>query len=139
MIVLDTNVLSELMRSEPARAVLRWFGTQPAARLFTTAISEGEILYGLTLLSSGRRRIVLERAARQVFAEDFADRVLPFDRAAAHEFAEIAADRHAAGRPMSEFDAQIAAISRAHGAALATRNARDFDGCGIEVIDPWRT
>jgi toxin FitB len=137
VIVLDTNVLSEAARPKPSPAVLGWLAAQPAAQLFTTTISEGEMLCGLALLLEGRRRVALEEAARQMFAEDFAERILPFDSAAAQEFAAIAAARRRQGRPMATLDAQIAAIARAHRAALATRNVADFASCGIEVIDPW--
>jgi|SRR5215470_8763220 len=137
MIVLDTNVLSEAIRPVPARRVLDWLAAQPPNGLFTTTISEAEFLYGLALLPAGKRRTSLETAARQTFEEDFAQRVLPFDRAAAAAFAVIAAVRRKKGRPISEFDAQIAAIARIHGARVATRNVDDFRDCGIEVVDPW--
>lgn len=137
MIVLDTNVLSELMRPAPAAPVLRWMAAQPAVRLFTTTITEAEILYGLALLDDGKRRIGLEGAARAMFAEELAGHVLPFDSAAALEFAAIAATRRRAGRPISQADAQIAAIARVRGAGLATRNTVDFDGCGLTLVNPW--
>lgn len=137
MIVLDTNVLSEAMRPKPDASVARWLEAAPPASLFTTAISEAELLYGAGLLAAGRRRQALEQALRQLFASDFAGRVLAFDAAAAQAFAAIAAARRRAGRPIATLDAQIAAIARAHGAAVATRNLADFDGCGVEVINPW--
>jgi len=137
MIVLDTNVLSEATRPVPSRRVLEWLAVQPPSGLFTTTISEAEFLYGLALLPPGKRRTALEAAARRMFDEDFAQRVLPFDRAAAAAFASIAAVRRKKGRPISEFDAQTAAIARIHGAAVATRNVDDFRDCGIEVVDPW--
>ncbi|MCC6470725.1 MAG: type II toxin-antitoxin system VapC family toxin [Alphaproteobacteria bacterium] len=137
MIVLDTNVLSEAMRPKPDASVARWLEAAPPASLFTTAISEAELLYGAGLLAAGRRRQALEQALRQLFASDFAGRVLAFDAAAAQAFAAIAVARRRAGRPIATLDAQIAAIARAHGAAVATRNLADFDGCGVEVINPW--
>lgn len=137
MIILDTNVLSEAVRPQPSRAVLRWLSAQPVAQLFTTTISESGILYGLALLPKGRRRDALQQAARQMFAEDFANRVLPFDSAAAQEFAAVAAERRQQGRPIATPDVQIAAIARSNGARLATRNVADFAGCGIEIVDPW--
>lgn len=137
MIILDTNVLSELMRSAPDRRVLAWVSAQAAASLFTTALSEAEILYGIAVLPAGRRRKALDLAVVGLFA-DFGDRVLPFDSAAAQTYATIAADRRTAGRPISFADAQIAAIARTLGARLATRNTPDFDGCGVQVIDPWK-
>jgi hypothetical protein len=137
MIVLDTNVLSEAIRPVPSRRVLNWLAAQQPSGLFTTAISEAELFYGLALLPAGKRRTSLEEAVRRMLEEDFAQRVLPFDRAAASAFAVIASGRRKKGRPISEFDAQIAAVARIHGAAVATRNADDFRDCGIGVIDPW--
>lgn len=137
MIILDTNVLSELMRLAADRRVLAWVSAQAAASLFTTALSEAEIRYGVAVLPAGRRRKALDEAVAGLFA-DFGDRVLPFDSAAAQAYAAIAADRRKAGRPISFADAQSAAIARALGARLATRNTPDFDGCGIHVIDPWK-
>lgn len=137
MIVLDTNVVSELMRTEPDARVMSWFDQQPMAGLFTTTLSQAEIFYGLVLLPDGRRREALTTAARSMFDEDFAGRVLPFDTEAAVIYPEVAAGRRRSGRPISQFDAQIASIVRSRGARLATRNKRDFTDCGIVVIDPW--
>jgi predicted nucleic acid-binding protein len=137
VIVLDTNVLSEAVRAKPLQRVLDWLAAQPPTELFTTAISEAEILYGIALLPAGRRRLALQEAARRMFTEDFPGRVLPFDRQAAQQFAAVAAARRRKGQAISSFDAQIAAIALAHDAAIATRNAADFAGCGIVVLDPW--
>jgi predicted nucleic acid-binding protein len=137
MIILDTNVLSELMKPRPAATVVDWIAVQPAAGLYTTSITQAEILYGLMLLPRSRRRSALESAATSMFAEDFGERVLGFGSDAAPAYAQIASDRRRAGRPISHFDAQIAAIARSMGAAIATRNTADFDGCGVTVIDPW--
>jgi hypothetical protein len=137
VIVLDTNVLSELMKPRPAESVLRWMAAQPATSLYTTSITQAEILHGIMLLPSGKRRSAFEAAAEAMFKEDFAGRVLPFGSDAAHPYARIAAQRRRAGRPISHFDAQIAAIAHSTGASIATRNAPDFDGCGVKVIDPW--
>jgi predicted nucleic acid-binding protein len=137
MIILDTNVLSEALRPAPSAKVLEWMRAEPSSALFTTAITEAELLYGIALLPGGRRRQSLEAIVDVIFTEDLAGRVLPFDSAAAHEFAGIAADRRRAGRPISEADARIAAIARSRGAALATRNVGDFVGCGLTLIDPW--
>jgi len=137
MILLDTNILSELMRPVPEVAVERWLADQPAASVFISAITEAELRYGLALLPNGKRRSSLTAVMQDMLAEDFSGRILPFDSAAAVDFAEIAADRRQTGRPISQADAQIAAIARSRGAALATRNVADFEGCGVEVINPW--
>ena len=137
MIVLDTNVISELMRSDPDGAVLEWFAQQPIAGLFTTTVSEAEIYYGLALLPEGRRRDSLQDAARAMFEEDFAGRILSFDSDAAHAYADIASARRQIGQPISQFDAQIAGIVRSRGARLSTRNVRDFADCEIALVDPW--
>lgn len=137
MILLDTNVISELMRPEPSPAVLDWFGAQDAANLFISAVTEAELRTGLATLPEGPRRDRLQSALDGMVEEDFPGRVLPFDGAAARAYAEIAARRRAAGRPIAEADCQIAAIAMAAGAPVATRNVKDFDGCGIELINPW--
>ncbi|MDR2637327.1 MAG: type II toxin-antitoxin system VapC family toxin [Zoogloeaceae bacterium] len=138
MIVLDTCLLSEVLRPAPAVKVLTWLETQPRTALFTTAITRGELLYGVRLLPEGQRKAALLEAVQAIFSADLAGRVLGFDDAAADVYAEIAASRKVAGRPISQFDAMIAAIARSRGARLATRNVRDFAGCGIEIIDPWQ-
>jgi toxin FitB len=138
MIILDTNVLSELMRLKPDSKVIYWIAAQPAASLYTTSITQAEILHGLMLLPPSRRRSALEAAATSMFGEDFAGRILGFGSDVAPTYAQIDADRRRAGRPMSHFDAQIAAIARFMGASIATRNTDDFDGCGVTVIDPWK-
>jgi len=138
MIVLDTNVLSELMKPAPATEVVDWMAAQPAASLYTTSITQAEILHGLMLLPPGRRRRALEAAATSMFAEDFDGRILGFGTDAAPPYARIASDRRRAGRPISHFDAQIAAIARSTGATIATRNLPDFDGCGVALVDPWK-
>ena len=137
MIVLDTNVLSELMKPAPAARVVKWMAAQPAPILYTTSITQAEILHGLMLLPRGRRRNALEAAATSMFEEDFGGRILGFGADAAPRYAQIASDRRRAGRPISHFDAQIAAIARLAGAALATRNLGDFEGCGLTVVNPW--
>lgn len=137
MIVLDTNVISELMRREPDATVMAWIGEQPIAGVFTTTLTQAEIFYGLALLPEGRRRDDLLAAARPMFEVDLAGRVLSFDTDAAGVYPEIAAGRKLAGRPISQIDAQIAAIVRSRGARLATRNVADFADCGITVVNPW--
>jgi len=137
MIILDTNVLSEAMRPAPAAEVLGWLAGQPAASLYTTSITQAEILHGLMLLPPGRRRRSLEAAATSMFRVDFGGRILGFGTEAAPPYARIASERRRAGRPISHFDAQIAAIARSVGAAIATRNRADFEGCGVALVDPW--
>lgn len=137
MIVLDTNVLSELTRPAPEPKVLTWLAAQAGDVLFTTAISRGEMVYGARILPAGQRRDKLLGEVKAIFSIDMAGRVLPYDEAAADVHAEIAAHRRGSGRPISQSDAMIAGIVRAHGATLATRNVRDFDGCGVTLVDPW--
>ncbi|OHV80872.1 type II toxin-antitoxin system VapC family toxin [Ensifer sp. LCM 4579] len=137
MIVLDTNVLSELLTPAPTAAVEEWLAAQPPTSIFTTTVTEAEILYGVRLLPDGRRRRDLEAAVVPIFREDLAGRILPFDGDAAAVYAIIAVERRKIGRPISQFDAQIAAITRSRGAMLATRNVADFADTGITIINPW--
>lgn len=125
------------MKAEPAASVAEWISRSDSTAFATTSITQAEILHGVMALSSGRRRTALERAAEAIFAEDFGGRVLPFDSRAARACAEIVSERSRIGRPISQFDAQIAAITRSAGAVLATRNVRDFEQCGTGVVDPW--
>lgn len=138
MIVLDTNVLSELMKPAPNAKVSGWVGAQPADSIFTTSVTQAEILHGIMLLPAGRRRDALERAAEAMFAADFSGRVLAFGSDAARAYARIATDRRRSGRPISQFDAQIAAIARHAGAAIATRNVADYAATGVKIVDPWK-
>jgi toxin FitB len=138
MIVLDTNVISELMRAKPHPAVLAWIATQRRATLYTTSITQAEIHYGIAALPRGRRRDALAAAAEAMFAEDLADRVLPFNSIAARHCAEIVVSRRQAGNPVDAFDALIAATALAAGAGIATRDVAGFEGCGLSaIIDPW--
>ena len=137
MFVMDTNVASELMRPEPMAAVAAWIAERDAEEIYLTAVSEAELLYGVAIMPLGRRRNALEAAMIRWLDLGFGARVLPFDSAAARAYAEIAAARRHAGRPIGEADCQIAAISRARDAVLVTRNVRDFDGTGVEVVNPW--
>jgi predicted nucleic acid-binding protein len=136
VIILDTNVVSELMRPEPAPQVAAWIRDRDRPELRTTSITVAEIQYGIARLPDCRRKQALLSAADAVF-QTFADQVLPFDAAAAEQYATIASNRERSGKPISGFDALIAAVCRSHGAALATRNLPDFDGIGIETVDPW--
>lgn len=137
MIILDTNVISELFRAVPDDRVMRWIAAREADALFTTAVSEAEIFRGIELMPTGRRRLDLFAATMGYFRSDLAGRVLSFDSAAARKYAEISASRKRGGLPEKGFEAQIAAIAAIHGASLATRNIRDFTGCGVELVNPW--
>ncbi len=137
MIIVDTNVISELTRPTPEPAVVEWLDAPPTIELATTAITAAELLYGVDRLPRGRRRARLEEAVRAVLEDDFRDRVQPFDAAAAAHYSAVVTARDRIGRPITFADAQIAAICRAHAAALATRNTRDFEGTGITLINPW--
>lgn len=137
MSVLDTNVISELMRPEPHAVVFDWVAAQPRASLYTTTISQAEILAGIAILPSGRKRQFLEAAARAIFEEELAGRILPFDEGAARCYACLFAMCKEAGRPIATADLMIAAVTRAQDASLVTRNTRYFDACGIPLIDPW--
>jgi toxin FitB len=135
--ILDTNVISEILRPEPNPTVVTWFESQPRHQLFTTAVTQAEIRYGIALLPKGSRRQKLLEVAQLIFEEDLDKRILPFGGDAASHYGEIAAARRGSGRPISQFDAMIAAIARLHGANIVTRNTSDFDDCGIDVINPW--
>ena len=137
MIILDTNTLSETLKPAPSNILLRWLASQDTVSIYTTAISQAEMLYGVETLPPGKRRQHLAQVVEEIFAEDFAGRVLPFDQESAREFAKIVASRKAAGRPISQFDAMIAGIARSQSAAVATRNTGDFEHCGIRLINPW--
>ena len=137
MIVLDTNVISEAMSTSPNQTFSVWLSNQPSRDLFTTSISLGEIFYGIELFPLGNRRTQLLSRAEEMFAKLFTGRMLVFDELAARAFAAIAFLRRQRGRPISIFDAQIAAIAHANRATLATRNTADFDGCGIHIVNPW--
>ncbi len=136
MIVLDTNVVSELMRPEPAPQVAAWVRDRDRHELLTTSITLAEIRYGIARLPDGRRKQALLATAGDIF-RSFADQVLPVDAAAAEHYAAIASNRERSGKPISGFDALIAAVCRSRGTALATHDLTDFDGTGIELIDPW--
>jgi hypothetical protein len=137
MIVLDTNVVSELMRAEPALAVLTWLQQNSGGSMYTTTVTVAEIRYGIARLPEGQRRESLHQAANEIFAA-FPRQVLPFDLAAANAYADVVTVRESLGNPIDGFDAQIAAICRSQAAALATRNTKDFTNTGISVVDPWQ-
>lgn len=137
MIIIDTNVLSETMRPAPVRQVLEWLAAQPVNEIFTTAVTQAEILSGIAYMPAGKRKHELQDRAEAMFREDFDGGILAFDTRCAPLYAEIVAAGRAVGHRISEFDAQIAAIARLHSATLATRNIRDFAECGIRVVNPW--
>jgi toxin FitB len=139
MIVLDTNVLSELMRPEPNPGVVAWVASQPRGSLYTASICQAEIFYGIAMLPKSRRRDNLAAAAEAMFAEDLTDRVLYFDSVAAVHYASIVTVRRQSGNPIEAFDALIAATALAAGAeGVATRDVAGFAGCGLaRLVDPW--
>jgi predicted nucleic acid-binding protein len=137
--ILDTNVFSEPMRPSPSASVMGWLSRKPEdGHFFITSITVAEILFGIEHLPKGKRRDRILGEAEATFAEDFEGRVLPFDEDAARAFPAIAGIRRSHGRPIAEFDAQIAAIAHSRGAILATRNTADFEGCGIRLVNPWQ-
>jgi predicted nucleic acid-binding protein len=137
VIVLDTNVISELIRPAPSTAVLQKLRSLPSDDLYTTVLTEAEIRLGIAILPSGQKRTALQSQVDLILKKDFAGRILPFDSDAAQAYARLVAARRTVGRPISLFDAQIAAIVQIHGAVLVTRNTRDFQECNFEVINPW--
>lgn len=139
MIIVDTNVVSELLRPIPDPRVEHWLAAQDGYDIYLTAISEAELRYGVAIMDNGKRRDAFAEAIDRILVEDMAGLILPFDSAAAGEYATIAAIRRATGRPIAQADCQIAAIARTHGAAVATRNIADFEGCGVNLIDSWTT
>jgi predicted nucleic acid-binding protein len=138
VVILDTNVMSALMRDDPDPAVIACLDSLPRASVWTTAITTFEIRFGLRLLPPGRRRTRLEEGFARVLAEDLERRILAFDEAAAAEAAALAAASRAAGRTVEVQDVQIAGIVRSRRATLATRNRRHFRDAGIPLIDPWQ-
>jgi len=138
VILLDTNVLSELMRPSPEPRVVHWLDAHPESEVWISAITVAEILMGIEVLPQGKRKTLLFDLAEQTFQEDFSDQCLPFDCEAAREYALIVAERNRKGRPVSVEDAQIAAIARTAGLTLATRNTKDFSGIeGLALVNPW--
>ena len=137
MIILDTNVISELLRPAPEPRVEHWLSAQDGHNVYLTSISEAELRYGLAIMGNGKRRAALVDAVDRILREDLAGRILPFDSDAAQSYATIAAARRAAGRPIAQVDCQIASIAHTRGATVATRNTPDFEGCEIDLINPW--
>ncbi len=137
MILLDTNVISEQMRPQPSQVVLNWFRETDNAALYISAITEAELLRGLATMPSGKSKIFKVSLLHEILKEDFGGFILPFESRAAAAYAEIFAIRKNMGRPMSVLDCMIAAIAKANGCKLATRNVVDFEACGVEIVDPW--
>jgi predicted nucleic acid-binding protein len=138
MLILDTNVLSAIMAPKATPEVAAWIARQSDESLFTTAISQAEILAGLAIMAEGRRRRQLEATAHGIFVEDFEGRILSFDTAAATAYADVLAARRRSGRPTPPLDCMIAAIAISHGAAVVTRDVGGFEGCGLTLINPWQ-
>jgi toxin FitB len=138
VIVLDTNVISELTRQAPAPRVISWLDALTASEVATTAITAAELLYGVARMPDGRRKTELAAAVHGLLSDDFQGRVLSFDEPAAQRYADIVTGRERLGRPIGMADAQIAAMCRTADATLATRNTDDFQETGIELINPWK-
>ena len=139
MLLLDTNALSALVRTEPDAAIAGWLSAQREPWLCTAAICQAELWAGISIMPDDRRRIALEQAVHAMFVEEFEERVLPFDVHAAFAYADMFAARRRAGRPSATTDLMIAAIARIHGASVVTRNVRAFEGCGVPAINPCDT
>lgn len=137
MIALDTNVLSELLRPTPAPQVEAWLAAQDGKSVYFTCVREANVRHGVAILPVVCSRDALAQAIESILEEDFRDRILPFDRKADRAYAAIAAERCVVCRPTSQFDCQIAAITRGQGACMVTRNVGDHEGCGIDVLNPW--
>ena len=137
MILLDTNVVSEVMKTQPAEAVVAWLNAQDSERLYVSAVTIGEIAYGLRILPDGKRRSGLHERFERFVALAFDQRVLAYDESAARVYGELMGDRKELGLPMSVPDGQIAAIARLNHLAVATRNVLDFEHCGIDVLNPF--
>jgi predicted nucleic acid-binding protein len=137
MIVLDTNVLSEIFRPVPSQTVLDWLAAQERLSVYITTITQAEILYGIELLPVGKRRTALAAAVDKVLTSDFQGRILSFDEEAARIFPRIIVRREVMGRPISQFDAMIAAVARTQSAWLATRDVVNFEHCDLRILNPW--
>ena len=136
MIIFDTNVVSEMMRSMPSEVVVAWIGTRPLVEQHTTTITIAEVRYGIARLPAGRRRTAMSSTADAVFGT-FGDRVLPVDLVAGDLYGDVRTERESDGKPISDMDALLASVCRAHGATLATRNTDDFTGLDLDLVDPW--
>lgn len=137
MMILDTNVVSEIMRPQPDAGVLAWLNEQEPADLWLSAITAAELMAGVARLPEGKRRQQLMQAVAALLEQDFAGQILAFDLTAASVYADLVAQRERSGRPINMADAQIAAICLAHQAVLVTRNQKDFEGLGLAIVNPW--
>ena len=137
MILLDTNVISEIMRPVPEPAVIAWVQSLPRKEFWTSSVVVAELLSGIDLMPSGHKQEGLRKAVEEMLAEDFHGQILNFDLAAARCFGQILSARQRMGRPINEMDAQLAATARVHGAAIATRNIKDFMACDLVLVNPW--
>ncbi|MBO0661802.1 type II toxin-antitoxin system VapC family toxin [Jiella sp. MQZ9-1] len=138
MIVLDTNVISEIIKPQPDPVAAAWLSAQPRSNFYITAVTEAELRLGVEILPEGRRKAALRMAIERAIELAIGDRTLSFDREAARHYATIASACRRIGRPMTQSDCQIAAIALAHRAVLATRNVKDFQNCGVALINPWQ-
>lgn len=138
MIIIDTNVVSEYLRSQPDERVVAWFDSVDVDQAYTTSITVAELRFGAALLPQGGRRAALEQAIDHIISRAFRDKIEDFDFAATGPYASLRAARKLSGRPIPSQDAQIAAICLSRQAILATRNTKDFDGLGITLTDPWK-
>ncbi len=137
MIIIDTNVISEMMKPSPLTAVLDWFNEQAAVSLYLTTITIGEIGYGIRALPDGKRRRLLTEGFEALLKAAFEFRILDFDEAAARRYGDVMGNRKEMGRPLASLDGQIIAIARANGCGVATRNIRDFECSGLTIINPF--
>jgi toxin FitB len=135
--VLDTNVISELMRAEPDPVVFAWIAAQPRTALYTTSLTHAEVLAGIAIMPEGRRRSALAETAELMFGEEFRDRILPFTADAAKAYARIFASRRQTGKPIETADLIVAATVHAYNAVVVTRDLGGFEGCGLTLINPW--
>lgn len=138
MIVVDTNVISEFMRAKPDPIVIQWFNQQNSRNLYITVITLAEIGYGLRLMPTGHKTQILNSRFKGFVAKAFEERVLDFDLASAEAYIDLMANRKEMGLPMSIPDGQIAAIANVHRFSVSTRNTKDFEYCGVELINPFK-
>lgn len=137
MIIVDTNIVSEAMKPSPTRAVVTWLNEQETSSLFLTTVTIAEVRYGLRVLPQGKRRRALKDGFERILTEAFEGRILSFDEPAAREYGNVMSHRKELGRPLSILDGQIAAIARATGFGVATRNTRNFAECGLKLVNPF--